>query len=73
MAIEIEFEITWSQGKTVDKEVMPFQLKTQFSEPEKNQWVNMPSISKEVRVAKTYMLQLGKRYDLRASTDGGVT
>lgn len=72
-AIEVEFEITCPKGKTVDKGAIPSQLKTQFSEPEKNQWINMPSISKEVRVAKTYMLQLGKRYDLRASTDGGVT
>lgn len=72
-AIEVEFEITCPSGKTVDKAVIPSQLKTQFSEPEKNQWINMPSISKEVRVAKTYMLQMGKRYDLRASTDGGVT
>lgn len=72
-AIEVEFEITCPRGKTVDKDVIPSQLKTQFSEPDKNQWINMPSISKEVRVAKTYMLQFGRRYDLRASTDGGVT
>lgn len=72
-SIEVEFEITCPQGKTVDKGAIPSQLKTQFSLPDKNQWINMPAISKEVRVAKTYMLQLGQRYDLRASTDGGVT
>ena len=72
-AIEVEFEITCPRGKIVDKGAIPSQLKTQFSEPEKNQWINLPSISKEATVAKTYMLQLGKRYDLRGSTDGGVT
>ena len=43
-AVEIEFEITCPKGKTLDPAAVPAQLKTQFSEPGKNQWRDMPSI-----------------------------
>ncbi len=71
-AIELVFDITCPKGMKLDENAIPSQMKTQFSEPGKNQWVNMPTITKDVRVAKTYMLRIGQRYDLRASTDGGV-
>lgn len=71
-AIELEFKITCPKGKKLDENAIPSQMKTQFSEPGKNQWVNMPTITKNVRVAKTYLIRMGQKYDLRASTDGGV-
>ena len=71
-AIELEFRITCPKGKKLDENAIPSQMKTQFSEPGKNQWVNMPTITKNEKIAKTYLLRMGQRYDLRASTDGGV-
>lgn len=71
-AIDLEFEITCPRGKKLDEASIPSQMKTQFSEPGKNQWTNMPTITRNATTAKTYMLRIGQKYDLRASTDGGV-
>ncbi|RYU93737.1 hypothetical protein [Emticicia agri] len=71
-AIELEFDITCPRGKKLDEASIPSQMKTQFSEPGKNQWINMPTITRNATTAKTYMLRIGQKYDLRASTDGGV-
>ncbi|MBA4850539.1 hypothetical protein [Emticicia sp. BO119] len=70
--IELEFDITCPKGKKLDEASIPSQMKTQFSEPGKNQWINMPTITRNATTAKTYLLRIGQKYDLRASTDGGV-
>ncbi len=72
-AINVEYTISCPAGKTLDEAALPALTRTQFSEPGKNQWRDLVNLTRTTRKVKTYKLQVGKTYDLRASTDGGST
>lgn len=71
--VEIEMYTNCAAGKTLDKATLPAQMRIQYSEPGKAAWRDAGAVRREQHIAGTYRLKFGARYDLRASSDGGVT
>lgn len=71
--IELDIKVICPQGKVLDEGGLPAQMKVQYSEPNKNAWRDVGVLTRYNRKVKTYKMQLGKKYDMRGSTDGGVT
>lgn len=71
--IELDIKVVCPQGKVLDEAGLPAQMKVQFSEPDKNAWRDVGVLTRYNRKIRTYKMQLGKKYDMRGSTDGGVT
>lgn len=71
--VELDIKVVCPQGKVLDEAGLPAQMKVQFSEPDKNNWRDVGVLTRFNRKVKTYRMQLGKKYDMRGSTDGGVT
>ncbi len=71
--VELDLRIACPQGKTLDEASLPSQMRIQFSEPNKNAWRDLGVITRQIKTIRTYRLQLDKKYDIRASTDGGVS
>lgn len=60
-------------GTTLQENLLPAQIRVQFSAPGANQWRDLGSFSRTLRQVTTYRILAGQTYDLRVSTDGGVT
>lgn len=60
-------------GTTLQENLIPAQIRIQFSAPGTNQWRDLGSFSRTVRKVVSYRLLAGRTYDFRVSTDGGVT
>ncbi len=71
--ISYSLTVTCPAGKTLDEASMPAEFRVQYSEPDKNNWQQLLYLTRSARQASTYKLRVGRRYDLRLSTDGGVT
>lgn len=71
--IDYSLTVTCPTGKTLDEASMPAEFRVQYSVPDKNNWQYLLYLTRSSRQARTYKLQVGQRYDLRLSTDGGVT
>lgn len=71
--VELDIKVVCPQGKLLDEAGLPAQMKVQYSEPDKNAWRDVGVLTRYNRKVKTYRMQLGKKYDMRGSTDGGVT
>ncbi len=72
-SVELDIKVVCQQGKVVDEASLPAQMRVQFSFPDKNAWRDLGILTKNNKKIKTYRLKLGEEYDLRGSTDGGVT
>lgn len=71
--IDYAVELTCPGGKVLDEPSIPAEFRVQYSEPNKNNWQYLLTLTRYVRQARTYKLVVGNHYDLRLSTDGGVT
>lgn len=71
--LTIVMDNTCPNGSTIPDNMLPAQLRIQFSEVGKNAWREAGIITRGSKTAITYRLLIGKRYDLRGSTDGGVS
>lgn len=71
--IELDIKVVCPQGKVLDEAGLPAQMRVQYSEPDKNAWRDVGVLTRFNRKVRTYRMQLGKKYDMRGSTDGGVT
>jgi hypothetical protein len=71
--VEIEMYLDCADGGKLDPATLPSQMRIQYSEVGKNQWRDAGIVRREQQVARTYRLGMGKRYDIRASSDNGVT
>jgi len=71
--LTIEMNNTCPNGSTIPDSKLPAQLRIQFSEVGKNAWKDAGVITRGAKTAVTYRLLIGRRYDLRGSTDGGVS
>lgn len=71
--VELDIKVVCPQGKVLDEAGLPAQMKVQYSEPDKNAWRDIGVLTRYVRKIRTYKMLLGKKYDMRGSTDGGVT
>lgn len=71
--LTIIMDNTCPNGSIIPDNVLPAQLRIQFSEVGKNAWKEAGIITRGAKTAITYRLLIGKRYDLRGSTDGGVS
>lgn len=71
--MSLEFAFSCPQGYTVDESAIPALLKTQHSQAGENNWHDLITATRTVRKVATYKLHIGRKYDLRASTDGGAT
>lgn len=72
-SVNVFFNVRCPEGKTLDETLLPAQMRSQFSEPGKNQWRDLAVFTRSSRSIRTYRLKTGATYDFRASTDGGVT
>lgn len=72
-SVNVFFNVQCPEGKTLDESLLPAQMRSQFSEPGKNQWRDLAVFTRSSRSIRTYRLKTGATYDFRASTDGGVT
>jgi len=71
--VEIEMYTNCPAGQTLDKATLPAQMRIQYSEVGKGAWRDAGIVRREQHIAGTYRLKFGARYDIRASSDGGVT
>ncbi|MCY1384738.1 hypothetical protein D9M69_730320 [compost metagenome] len=71
--LTIEMDNRCPGGGVIPDANLPAQMRIQFSEPGKNTWRDAGALTRNVRTSVTYRLKIGQRYDLRGSTDGGVS
>ncbi len=71
MSVEIKFSCPG--GTTLDESALPAQIRTQYSEAGKEDWRELVTATRTVRRVSSYKIQAGRKYDFRASTDGGAT
>lgn len=72
-ALTLEMDNSCPNGSTIPDSKLPAQLRVQFSDVGKNTWRDAGIITRGARTAVTYRMMIGKRYDMRGSTDGGVS
>lgn len=60
-------------GTTLDEASLPAQIITQYSEVGQEAWRDLITATRTARNVTSFKLQSGRRYDFRASTDGGAT
>ncbi|GAB3940665.1 hypothetical protein GCM10028805_02810 [Spirosoma harenae] len=70
--ISLELFYACPAGKTLDESAVPSLIKTQYSDVGKGNWRDLVTVTNSNRKLTSYKLQLGRRYDLRASLDGGA-
>lgn len=73
LPVEVELKLVCPAGKTIGPELLKTQIKTQISEPGKNQWADLLVFTFENPKITTYKIRKGETYDFRISTDGGNT
>ncbi|MBC7570016.1 MAG: hypothetical protein H7319_09820 [Spirosoma sp.] len=71
--MKLSFNFTCPQGTKLDESALPAQIRTQYSETGKEQWRELITATRTERSVASYRLKIGRRYDFRASTDGGAT
>ncbi|WP_305951739.1 hypothetical protein [Emticicia oligotrophica] len=71
--VELDVKLVCPQGQTLNEAGLPSEMKIQFSEPDKNLWRDIGVLTRANSKLKTYKMQVGQKFDLRASTDGGVS
>lgn len=71
--VELDIKVVCPQGKVLDESSLPAQMRVQYSVPDKNTWRDVGVLTKNNKKIKTYRIKLGEEYDIRGSTDGGVT
>jgi hypothetical protein len=71
MTVAIQFSCPG--GTTLDESALPAQIRTQYSEAGKENWRELVTATRLVRTVSSYKIRPGRKYDFRASTDGGAT
>ncbi|CCH53331.1 hypothetical protein BN8_02421 [Fibrisoma limi BUZ 3] len=71
--MKLEFQFSCPKGMTLDEAALPAILRTQYSEAGKNNWRELVTLTRTQRNVTSYKLKQGRKYDLRASTDGGAS
>lgn len=71
--IQVKFKVNCPAGKELDESLLPSEMRTQISEPGKNNWQNLLTFTRQTREIKTYRLTPESTYDFRISTDGGAS
>ncbi|MBO0933199.1 hypothetical protein [Fibrella aquatilis] len=72
-ATKLDFQFSCPAGKALDEASLPSLVKAQYSEVGKENWQDLLTATKTQRSVMSYKIQVGKRYDFRASLDGGAT
>ena len=71
--VTVEIKFSCPGGKTLDESALPAQIRTQYSDAGKEDWHELVTVTRVVRKVSSYKIQKGKKYNFRASTDGGAT
>lgn len=71
--MKLEFSFSCPNGTRLDEASLPALMITQYSEVGQNNWRDLITATRTSRKATSYKLKVGRRYDFRASTDGGAT
>lgn len=71
--MNVEIKFSCPGGTTLDEDALPAQIRTQYSEAGKENWYELVTATRTVRKVSSYKIQSGRKYDFRASTDGGAT
>lgn len=71
--MNVEIKFSCPGGTTLDEAALPAQIRTQYSEAGQENWRELITATRTVRRVSSYKIQAGRRYDFRASTDGGAT
>ncbi|MBC3787401.1 hypothetical protein [Spirosoma utsteinense] len=71
--MKVEIKFSCPGGTSLDESALPAQIRTQYSEAGKENWRELITATRLVRTVSSYKIQPGRKYDFRASTDGGAT
>jgi hypothetical protein len=71
--MSMEFKYGCPSGTTLDEASLPSLVIVQYSEVGRGNWRDLITTTRTQRKVASYKLQVGRRYDFRASTDGGAT
>ncbi len=71
--MNVEIKFSCPGGTTLDEAALPAQIRTQYSEAGQENWRELITATRTVRRVSSYKIQAGRKYDFRASTDGGAT
>ncbi|GAB2526897.1 hypothetical protein [Spirosoma aerophilum] len=71
--MKLEFSFSCPNGTRLDEASLPAMIISQYSEVDQNNWHDLITATRTSRKATSYKLKVGRRYDFRASTDGGAT
>jgi hypothetical protein len=71
--MKLEFSFACPNGTKLDEASLPALIITQYSDVGRNNWHDLITATRTSRKATSYKLKVGRRYDFRASTDGGAT
>lgn len=70
--VSVELNIKCPAGKQVDENLLPAQLFVQYKFSGTNNWVDLITMTREVRKVASNRLELGKRYAFRATPNPAV-
>ncbi|MDK4471238.1 hypothetical protein, partial [Fusobacterium necrophorum] len=71
--MNVEIKFSCPGGTTLDEDALPAQIRTEYSETGKENWRQLITATRTVRRVSSHKIQIGRKYDFRASTDGGAT
>lgn len=71
--MKLAFDFICAKGTRLDESALPAQVITQYSEAGKEAWRGLITATRTVRSVTSYKLKMGRKYDFRASLDGGAT
>lgn len=71
LPVEVSLKLVCPSGKSIGNDLLKTQIRTQISEPGKNQWIDLLVFTFENPKITTYKIRKGSFYDFRISTDGG--
>lgn len=71
--MKLEFNFSCPAGMKLDEASLPAEIRTQYSEPGKEVWRDLITATRTQRKVSSYKLKVGRKYDFRASTDGGAS
>lgn len=71
--VTVEFGFACPSGTVLDEPSLPALVKVQYSDPGRDNWRDLITLTRTQRKAQSHKLLVGRRYDLRASSDGGAS
>jgi hypothetical protein len=65
--VSMEVKMRCADGKTLDETAFPAEVYVQYKQTGTGNWVDLAKLTRTQKTAQTYRLQMGRRYQFRAS------